>query len=526
MLPSLLPALALGVPGSSHFISAPFEPDLPGSGLVVWHSLASEGASVTLLETTSVWDTRYGAAFRNVTGPLVAPATSELCEKARPEWAGHIVLGSDWTSPGCSMQTRARRLQEVGVLGVLFSGTEGTAFDCHDGTSAAQIPVAVMSALDYDVLADALASRNASLAWVTGTTSPLKSTGFQVIMRLLQVLAMVPYAINTWMAVKQLHSFGVCNKKRKLDKGPAVPVIACNLAANVFSALYTINAGPTMEAAVEPILPFLAGRLLIDLGFELHMIGTLLLSAHFRKICAGIEKMVNGEGGKTRPSKRRSSVAKQKNNPRRASINEEDLANADTNAPAVRWDLIFIFAVGTMILLQFTVAVLQGLFSLLDMVSMLVWCLIAFVTASIGLWFRHYANKVVRMMSQSTSMSQALLDRIARLSRNVSRVGNCLVTFVVVSIVQEMLRIVLRMFGGGWTYWGTLCPIWFVLGQMMTLSIYFQIIAFQATEPKKEKAKTKPTKMEALENSSEDLAVPVVIDVNPVKACDMPEKGA
>ena len=126
MLPSLLPALALGVPGSSHFISAPFEPELPGSGLVVWHSLASEGASVTLLETTSVWDTRYGAAFRNVTGPLVAPATSELCETARPEWAGHIVLGSDWTIPGCSMQTRARRMQEVGVLGVLFSGTEGT----------------------------------------------------------------------------------------------------------------------------------------------------------------------------------------------------------------------------------------------------------------------------------------------------------------------------------------------------------------------------------------------------------------
>ena len=82
------------------------------------------------------------------------------------------------------------------------------------------------------------------------------------------------------------------------------------------------------------------------------------------------------------------------------------------------------------------------------------------------------------------------------------------------------------LFVGGWTYWGTLCPIWFVLGQMMTLSIYFQIIAFQATEPKKEKAKTKPAKMEALENSSEDLAVPVVIDVNPVKACDMPEKGA
>lgn len=520
MLASLLPGLALGVTESSDFISAPFEPDLPGSGLIVWHSIASEGASVTLLQTTSVWDTRYGAVFRNVTGPLVAPGTSELCQAARPEWAGHIVLGSDWTSPGCSMQTRARRLQKVGVLGVLFSGTEGTPFDCHDGTSGAQIPVAVMSALDYDVLADALASRNASLAWVTGTTSPLKSKGFQVMIRLLQAFAMVLYSINTWMAVKQLHSFGVCNKNRKLDKGPAVPVISCNLAANVAAALYTINAGPTMEAAVEPVLPFLAGRLLIDLGFELHMIGTLLLSAHFRKICRGIEKMVNGEGGKRRSSKRRSSVARESNQ-RRASINEEDLTNANTNAPTIRWDLVFIFAVVSMILLQFTSAVLQGLFSLLDMFTILVWCLIAFVTASIGLWFRHYATKVIRMMSQSTSMSQALLQRIARLSRNVSRVGTCMVTFVVVSLVQEGLRNVLRAFGGGWTYWGTLCPIWFVLGQVMTLSIYFQIMAFQATEPKKEKAKTKPVKIEALENSSDDLAVPVV---NPAKPLGT-EKG-
>jgi len=514
MLPSLLPGLALGVTSPPNFISAPFEPDLPGSGLVAWHSIESEGASITLLQTTSVWDTRYGAAFRNVTGPLFAPAISELCEAARPEWAGHIVLGSDWTSPGCSMQTRARRLQEVGVLGVLFSGTEGTPFDCHDGGSEAHIPVAVMGSLDYDLLADALASRNASVAWVTGRASPLKSTGFQVIMRLLQVVALVLYAINTWLAVKQLHSFGVCNKERKLDRGPAVPVIACNLAANVAATLYTMNAGPTMEAAVEPVLPFLAGRVLIDLGFELHMIGTLLLSTHFRKICRGIEKMVNGEQGQGR--KRRSS-----SNLRGTSNNEEDLVT-NTDSSGVRWDLVFVFAVVTMILLQFTASVMQGVFSLQDNITIFVWFLIAFVTASIGVWFRHYANKVIRMMSQSASMSQSLLDRVARLSRNVSRVGTCMVTFVIVSLVQEGLRNVLGAFGGGWTYWGTLCPIWFVLGQVMTLSIYFQIMAFQATEPKKEKAKTKPGKLEVLEISSEVYtAAPVV---NPVKICTKEEK--
>ena len=92
----LVSAMSLGGPG--------LRANLPENGLVLWQTIASESATVVLLQSSMVWNTVYGRRFINVSGPVAAPADSELCSPPSRELAGHIVLGSDWTTPGCSMQ--------------------------------------------------------------------------------------------------------------------------------------------------------------------------------------------------------------------------------------------------------------------------------------------------------------------------------------------------------------------------------------------------------------------------------------
>lgn len=92
----LVSAMSLGGPG--------LRAKLPENGLVLWQTIASESATVVLLQSSMVWNTVYGRRFINVSGPVAAPADSVLCSPPSREVAGHIVLGSDWTTPGCSMQ--------------------------------------------------------------------------------------------------------------------------------------------------------------------------------------------------------------------------------------------------------------------------------------------------------------------------------------------------------------------------------------------------------------------------------------
>ena len=210
---------------------------------------------------------------------------------------------------------------------MLFKGTESTPFDCDEFTGAADLPVGVVGTRDYLALQGLIEPHNTSMAWVTTTESPLRSSEpFLLSYRLLQVLSLLFYSYNVWYAVKQLRAFGVLSKEWRRefflskeerdpaakDKGPAVPVISLNLvrpptprAPLYYSALpatqphhttsppsppcppspasppprlltfsprpahqattisqlcHFINAGPTIEWPVKPLLPFFFSR--------------------------------------------------------------------------------------------------------------------------------------------------------------------------------------------------------------------------------------------------------------------------
>ena len=121
--------------------------------------------------------------------------------------------------------------------------------------------------------------------------------------------------------------------------------------------------------------------LLLDLGLQLHMLAILLLSAHFRKIVRGIDKMINGE---PEPGERSSS-----------------------NVP---WDIVFMVAIVGLILLGSIAAILSGLFSLGDIFTLLLTTLWVIVLVGLGLWFRHYAKKVISLSTKSVKPLQISTD--------------------------------------------------------------------------------------------------------------------
>jgi hypothetical protein len=148
----------------------------------------------------------------------------------------------------------------------------------------------------------------------------------------------------------------------------------------------------TTLVAVATATPDRPG-LLVDFGLQLHMVAILLLSAHFRKIVRSIDKMINGDG-------------------------KQDPTDGERSSSKVPWDIVFMVAIVGLILMGSISAILSGLFSLPDVFTLLLTAVWVIILVGLGVWFRHYANKVISMMKGSTGLSKGLMDRIDRLSSN------------------------------------------------------------------------------------------------------------
>jgi len=77
----------------------------------------------------------------------------------------------------------------------------------------------------------------------------------------------------------------------------------------------------------------------------------------------------------------------------------------------VPWDIVFMVAIVGLILLGSIVAILSGLFSLGDIFTVLLISLWVIVLVGLGLWFRHYAKKVIsltRTLTPTPTLALAL----------------------------------------------------------------------------------------------------------------------
>ena len=69
-----------------------------------------------VLQSSRLWQLSYGTPARLLEAtPLVRPALDVLCtgHPEQAQWRGAIVLGDDWSTPGCSMETRERVAQDA-----------------------------------------------------------------------------------------------------------------------------------------------------------------------------------------------------------------------------------------------------------------------------------------------------------------------------------------------------------------------------------------------------------------------------
>lgn len=247
------------------------------------------------------WAMPFGGASTNVSGLLLQPPTEQLCAGTAAEtasWRGRVLLGNDWTTGGCSVETRARAMQAAGAAGAIFVGTEGLPFD-WDGSARGDItlPVVALGRSSYALLTDAVANATGAplLVRLSSVETPLlRSPAFAAADRCAQALFFVWTLLNMGLCVRQLLRFVRAKQERAIASTlPASAVITIELASSLFQLIFIID-GPGLEKTRPAVFPFIVDRIALALAFEFHMIATLVISSHFRQLLKRVASATDG----------------------------------------------------------------------------------------------------------------------------------------------------------------------------------------------------------------------------------------
>jgi hypothetical protein len=254
--------------------------------------------------SSSPWHLMLGNQASNVSGPVVRPPRGELCnEPTHVQWRGYTILGGDWTSPGCSIETRVRIFQAAGAVAAVFVGTEGLPFD-WDGSDRQElknITAVVMNSKDYARLLLHVPERMASVhqdvhqelyLWLEAQDTPLlHSVSFRLIDRALQATFFLAAACNAYLGITRLHGFVRAQRmSRHLTSSAAMWVLSLELAASFLFLLFVVD-GPGLEHTRPAVLPWIVDRMVLSLFFECHMLATLVLSSHLRFVCKRLNRL-------------------------------------------------------------------------------------------------------------------------------------------------------------------------------------------------------------------------------------------
>ena len=271
-----------------------------------WHSpkatiiLSSAITGAPLLSSSkSVWRHTFGRRVSNVSAVVVQPADDQLCQNPSADWRGTIILAGDWTSPGCSVETRARAFQSVGAIAAVFEGTEGLPFP-WDGSDRGglSLPTFVISPGMYKQLVDARAMAVADSPvpeasthlWLQPMDSPLLgSLPFIIFDRTLQALFFLAALSNMAFASVRLRGFW----SARLSQYHSVPILVLSLemASSACMLIFLVD-GPGIEHTRPSVMPFMVWRLMQSFNLELTMISFLIISVHLRKIRKRVEPKV------------------------------------------------------------------------------------------------------------------------------------------------------------------------------------------------------------------------------------------
>ena len=456
--------------------------------LVLW----SEGSGgVVLSSATHPIRALYGSQSSNVSGEVVGPPIHTLCVGASETWRGRIVLADDWIAPGCSMEQRARNIERSGALAVVFKGTEGVVFD-WDGSDISKVRLAVII-LSYKVYGDLaqavdLHERNATWStdflrlWLQPVMSPLVHNPiFNGVDRTMQAIFFFAVGLALLFAGVQLYRFS-----RHPGNTAAKRVIFLELLSLVSMLIFVVD-GPCQEHTRTVLMPWAFDIMSQRLQLDLHILASLVFASHLRLIRSKVEnpslhdsmrRFSRHLSIKSFGRKGSSTVS----SPGTAAI---VVANEHTPKPPIvpSWLFarLFILMGVVMIIADLILGVLIASYLASSPFDMLAYLYVSLVMLVIGIWFFAQARIVLRGLRAAAHTHNRGSGRDAahkRLSRNAMRVGVSKIIAIALGIGGEFLRQDL-LNKGGWLYWWTMLPIWYLLQAALLASSIFQIVAFQ-----------------------------------------------
>ena len=462
--------------------------------LVLW--VNATGELILRSSTSPPLRALYGSQHAHMSAPLVHPPESELCSGSAAEWHGAVVLGGDWTAPGCSMETRARNLEAAGAAATIFKGTEGIPFD-WDGSDreGIQIAVMVLSLRMYARVAEAAdaAAANSTQGelsiWLAPTDTPLlHDSAFVAFQRAMQIVFTIAASLVMCLAVRQLRRFTSAGA-RSLQAVHAQRVIALELLSTAALLIFIID-GPGQEHTRPAMLPWWLWRTAQSLQVELHIVATIFFASHLRRIRKRVENTNSSTPARraTRPGKdgkRQSSlmsfVRKGSQRISRASF-ADDTAPSVSNCCAVdmksRQDVLFVMVMLVFVAVDFSLAVFQSNYVVVPLPEAL-YAFTAFVVLNVGIWFMCQASIITRALDRGGKEDQGNNARVDKLSRTANSMGRAMVAGIVSAVANSLAVQPMLQEDGGMTYWWVLLPLWCLFIFLLLLASTLQIIAFQ-----------------------------------------------
>ena len=519
MLP-ILTTLLVGSVSSS--------PPLPQNiHLAAWN--ASTGALLNSW-TTPPFRALFGAQPTNVSATLVRTPPKTACTGFEQRWVGNAILGGDWTTPGCSIQVRAKNFQAGGAVAAIFQGTEGLPFD-WDGSdvSGIHIAVVIVRTKDYkqlDNLAIASGTTPLAIAFKPADTPLLLDPIFVATERTIQIVFLLAAVYIIGLAVYQLLCFRRLAKQTgSAQNKHAIRVITCELIAMMSMLIFIID-GPYQEHTRPCVLPWLVHRVSFSLHVEFHLLGALFFYWHLQQIRKSVERSSTMRT-KRRASLRRLSLGSVVSNflhgrhnelnccgEKEPDKNEPDKNESDKNeseatlfsAPST--SLIFVCTIVICLLSDFASAVLVGLFfSAGEDFTLFSTALLSLVSFSVGAWFAYQAVMIVRALQEAEKNGAKSGQSIAsKLSKNASRNGVSMMLSILLGVLNEFMRIIL-VDEGGMLYWWVLLPLWAMFLLMLLLTSFFQITAFQTPASKTVSSNSRKVSVVSIQSKKENDGV-------------------
>ena len=271
--------------------SFPFDQVPHDSRILLW----SNASAIFFQSARAPWHASFGSKPRNASGRVIRPSRDELCTKHTVAWYGAILLGGDWTTSGCSIETRARHFEAAGAAVAIFEGTEGLPFD-WDGsdTSNIRIAVVVINQLLYKRIAGLVANGTSIssdvLLWLAPEESPLLSdTGFVVFGRSVQALLVVANLVVVAIAVRRLIRHWLARKRHQPTL--AIQVVALELCSALFLLVVVID-GPGIEHTRPALFPFFVFRMAIALHLNCQMLAVLLFASYLSSVRTQVQQHI------------------------------------------------------------------------------------------------------------------------------------------------------------------------------------------------------------------------------------------